>query len=191
MRRFEEIGRIFKGVGFRNIEKIDRQLAQPGFPEDRRIVFELAKASLFNYEAEPARAYEVLTKMRAWLGERDKLAEQWLYTVIYFQGATALRQGENDNCIMCRGESSCILPISKAAVHTKPDGSRLAIKHFTEYLTRFPDDLEAKWLLNLAHMTLGEHPDGRGSAIPDLARPVHPFRNSTSASSATSERRWA
>ncbi len=172
---FEEIGRVFKGVGFRNIEKIERQLAQPGFPEDRRIVFELAKASLFNYEAEPGRAYEVLSRMRAWLGERDKLAEQWLYTVIYFQGATALRQGENDNCIMCRGESSCILPISQAAVHTKPDGSRLAIKHFTEYLTRFPDDLEARWLLNLAHMTLGEHPDGVDSRyLISLEKFAHP-----------------
>ena len=132
----------------------------PGFPADRRIVFELAKASLFNYEADPGRAYKVLDKVRSKLLEDDKLAEQWLYTVIYFQGATALRQGENDNCIMCRGESSCILPISKSAVHTKPEGSRLAIHHFTEYLTRFPDDLEAKWLLNLAHMTLGEHPSG-------------------------------
>ena len=56
----EEIGGYFKRVGFRNIEKIDQQLAQPGFPDDRRVVFELAKASLFNYEAEPGRAYEVL-----------------------------------------------------------------------------------------------------------------------------------
>ncbi len=156
----EEIGGYFKRVGFRNIEKIDRQLAEPGFPEDRRIVFKMAKAALFNYEAEPGRAYEVLQDLRTWLGAHDKLAEQWLYTVIYFQGATALRQGENDNCIMCRGESSCILPISRAAVHTKPEGSRLAIRHFTEYLDRFPEDLEAKWLLNLAHMTLGEHPEG-------------------------------
>jgi hypothetical protein len=155
----EEISAHFKRVGFRNIEKIDQQLAQPGFPDDRRIVFELAKASLFNYEAEPGRAYDVLSKARAWLDDRGPLAGQWLYTVIYFQGATALRQGENDNCIMCRGESSCILPISKAAIHTKPFGSRLAIKHFTEYLARFPEDLEAKWLLNLAHMTLGEHPN--------------------------------
>jgi hypothetical protein len=156
----EEVSRYFKRVGYRNIEKIDQQLAQPGFPDDRRIVFELAKAALFNYEAEPARAYEVLQKARTWLDDHDKLAEQWLYTIVYFQGATALRQGENDNCIMCRGESSCILPISKAAIHSKPFGSRLAIKHFTEYLTRFPDDLEARWLLNLAHMTLGEHPGG-------------------------------
>src|ERR1017187_7254479 len=154
----EEISGYFKRVGYRNIEKIDRQLAQPGFPDDRRIVFELAKAALYNYEAEPGRAYEVLQQARTWLDERDNLAGQWLYTVIYFQGVTALRQGENDNCIMCRGESSCILPISTAAIHTKPYGSRLAIKHFSEYLARFPDDLEARWLLNLAHMTLGEHP---------------------------------
>src|SRR5262249_42690282 len=60
---------------------------------------------------------------------------------------------------MCRGESSCIIPISPAAVHQNPEGSRLAIGHFTEYLHEFPDDLEVRWLLNLAHMTLGEHPD--------------------------------
>ena len=59
---------------------------------------------------------------------------------------------------MCRGESSCILPLAPAAMHTNPAGSRLAIRHFTEYLERYPDDLEVRWLLNLAHMTLGEHP---------------------------------
>jgi len=52
------------------------------------------------------------------------------------------------------------LPIAPAAVHVKPDGSRQAIKHFTEYLGRLPDDLEVRWLLNLAHMTLGEYPHG-------------------------------
>ena len=80
--------------------------------------------------------------------------------MVYLQGVTALRRGENDNCIMCRGESSCIFPISPAAVHANPVGSRLAIEHFTEYLEQFPTDVEARWLLNLAHMTLGEYPDG-------------------------------
>ncbi len=32
------------------------------------------------------------------------------------------------------------------------------MRHFTEYLEQFPDDLGARWLLNLAHMTLGQHP---------------------------------
>ncbi len=70
-----------------------------------------------------------------------------------------MRLGETENCVMCRGESSCIIPIVSAAVHTNPTGSRLAIQHFTDYLNQFPDDLGVRWLLNVAHMTLGEHPD--------------------------------
>src|SRR5262249_51415722 len=107
---------------------------------------------------QPARRVWVLGGRRSWLESRDAMAEPWLYSVISFQGVTALRRGENDNCIACRGESSCILPIAPAAVHTSPAGSRLAIRHFTEYLARFPDDLAVRWLLNLAHMTLGEYP---------------------------------
>ena len=108
-----------------------------------------------------AGAQEILQEVRSLIEADEKLAREWLYTIIYFQGVTALRRGENENCINCRGESSCILPIAPAAVHTNPAGSRLAIRHFTEYLEQFPDDLEVRWLLNLAHMTLGEYP-GQG-----------------------------
>jgi ASPIC and UnbV/FG-GAP-like repeat len=154
-----EVSRHFERAGYRNIDKIDQAFAQDQVPDEQRIVFTVMKAALFNYEGEPGRAYDVLERARSWLEDgRDALAEQWLYSVIFFQGTTALRQGENDNCIMCRGESSCILPLAASAVHTRPDGSRLAINHFTEYLQKFPDDLEIRWLLNLAHMTLGEHP---------------------------------
>ena len=135
-------------------------LASAELPDHRRIVLTLMKAGLFLYEGEPDRAANVLDEARTWLESHDAMAEQWLYTVIYFQGVTALRRGENDNCIECRGASSCILPIAPEAVHIKPAGSRLAIGHFTDYLERFPDDLGVRWLLNLAHMTLGEHPAG-------------------------------
>ena len=37
-------------------------VGQPEFPKDRRIVFELAKASLFNYEADPARGVRGLAE---------------------------------------------------------------------------------------------------------------------------------
>ncbi len=154
----EEISQVFRNVGFRNIERIDRNLARPGLSDQHRIVFMLTKAALFNYEGDTNHAYEMLEEARKWLDGKGELAGRWLYTVIYFQGVTALRRGENDNCIMCRGESSCIFPIAPAAVHTNPLGSRLAIEKFTEYLARFPDDLAVRWLLNLAHMTLGEYP---------------------------------
>ncbi len=154
-----EIGEAFRRVGYRDIEQLDRMIAAPGLPDSRKIVLMLVKASLFNYEGEPVRADRVLEEARTWLESHDDLAEQWLYSLIYFQGVTALRRGENDNCIDCRGESSCILPIAAAAVHTNPTGSRQAIRHFTEYLDQFPDDLGVRWLLNLAHMTLGEYPE--------------------------------
>ncbi len=112
-----------------------------------------------NYEGDPQKAYDVLGEVRSLVESDVVYAEKFLYGVIYLQAVTALRRGETENCIMCRGESSCILPIAPAAVHTIPEGSRLAINHFTEYLGAFPDDLEARWLLNIAHMTLGEHPD--------------------------------
>ncbi len=133
----EEISQVFRNVGFRNIERIDRNLARPGLSDQHRIVFMLTKAALFNYEGDTNHAYEMLEEARKWLDGKGELAGRWLYTVIYFQGVTALRRGENDNCIMCRGESSCIFPIAPAAVHTNPLGSRLAIEKFTEYLAQF------------------------------------------------------
>jgi hypothetical protein len=117
----------------------------------------LGKASLFHARGDPASAYRTLEDLEERIRGTELEAEH-LYTVIFYKGMTGLRMAENDNCIMCRGESSCIFPIAPAAIHTNPAGSRLAIKHFSEYLQQFPDDLEVKWLLNLAHMTLGEHP---------------------------------
>jgi hypothetical protein len=155
----EEISNICRGLGYKNIEKIDRSLSDSHESDTQRLTLLISKAILFNYEGEPNRAYEVLEQTRPWVENSRKLAEEGLYTLIYFQGVTALRRGETDNCIMCRGEKSCILPFAPAAIHTNPTGSRLAIRHFTEYLEQFPDDLEVGWLLNVAHMTLGEYPD--------------------------------
>jgi FG-GAP-like repeat/ASPIC and UnbV len=74
-------------------------------------------------------------------------------------GLNALRRGEEDNCIACVGPSSCIFPIAREAVHTRPSGSREAVEWFTAYLDEWPGDLRVRWLLNIALMTLGEYPD--------------------------------
>jgi hypothetical protein len=154
----EEVARCWQRVGFRLIEANDRDLASPHISSERRAFLLVENALLLNYEGQAAKAYPILEEARARVEREPAVAERILYTIVYAQGITALRRGEDENCIMCRGESSCILPINPAAVHTNPLGSRLAIKHFTEYLEEFPADLEVKWLLNLAHMTLGEYP---------------------------------
>jgi hypothetical protein len=155
----EEVSNSWRGAAKRSIEKVDKRLAESNLPELVRISLILKKASLLNSDGETEKSYRLLGELRSSI-ERDKnVALPALFSVIHLQAVTGLRRGENENCIMCRGDSSCILPIVPAAVHTNPTGSRLAIKHFTEYLSAFPEDLEVRWLLNLAHMTLGEYPD--------------------------------
>jgi hypothetical protein len=154
----EEISASWKNVGHRQVGLADQVLARPSLPANNRLPLLILKATGYNYEGQPRNAYRVLAEARAVIEADNALAEKLLFSLIYFQGVTALRIGEDDNCVLCRGESSCIFPLSPAAVHTNPEGSRLAIGHFTEYLSQFPDDLGIHWLLNLAHMTLGEHP---------------------------------
>ena len=157
----ESIASYWRGAGHRLLNDMDtyrKNRSESLTPDSQRQYF-LQKAGLLNFEGEPEKAYAVLGEARTLAENQTELTRKWLYTIIYLQGVTALRWGETDNCVLCRGESSCILPINSAAIHTKPTGSRRAIEHFTEYLNQFPDDLEVRWLLNIAHMTLGEHPD--------------------------------
>jgi len=157
----KELSEAWSGAGPRFLKKLDDDLVRMGAaatPDHVEGLF--LKASVLNYEGEPKKAHQALDEVHTLLKGNEALSREAYFSTVYLQGVSALRRGENENCIMCRGESSCILPISPAARHINPEGSRLAIQHFTEYLNRFPNDTEVKWLLNVAHMTLGEHPDG-------------------------------
>ena len=70
-----------------------------------------------------------------------------------------LRLGEQENCLATHNPDSCIFPLSAKAQHALPRGSRAAITLFSEHLAEYPNDFTARWLLNLAHMTLAEYPD--------------------------------
>jgi hypothetical protein len=70
-----------------------------------------------------------------------------------------LRLGERSNCVTNHASESCILPISGLGVHSDMDGSRKAIESYQALLTADPSDLESRWLLNIAYMTMGDYPD--------------------------------
>jgi hypothetical protein len=70
-----------------------------------------------------------------------------------------LRAGETANCLVNHNADSCLFPIQGGGVHQLPEGSRAAVTVLTELLTKFPGDMRARWLLNIAYMTLGEYPD--------------------------------
>jgi hypothetical protein len=153
----EDIRKAFSQLGAREIKDIDQALTR-GVDANQEVNYLIAKASLLLYEGEPRKAYEVLQEARQRVEASESQGEHWLYTIIFFQGVAALRRGETENCIDCRGEGACIFPLRPTAAHTRPAGSRLAVEHFTEYLRQFPDDPGVRWLLNLAYMTLGEYP---------------------------------
>jgi hypothetical protein len=89
--------------------------------------------------------------------------------VKFILGVAYLRLGETQNCCLRYSSESCILPIQGEGVHTRQEGSTNAIKYFLEVLqeTEGSKELElllqcrepARWLLNIAYMTIGGYPE--------------------------------
>jgi hypothetical protein len=86
----------------------------------------------------------------------------------FYLGTAYMRLGETHNCCLQNSSESCIVPIQGKGLHARPEGSRKAIEHFRSVLAhsnnKVGDQLElyqpAKWLMNIAYMTLGEYPHG-------------------------------
>jgi hypothetical protein len=75
--------------------------------------------------------------------------------------ATAyLRMGEEQNCHQANNRDSCLLPLRGEGIHRRREGSTRAAEILVRVLDEAPDNLQARWLLNIAHMTLGSYPDG-------------------------------
>ena len=92
-----------------------------------------------------------------------------------------LRLGEQQNCILNHSAASCILPLQEDAVHTRPDGSQYAAGVYERLLERYPGDFRARWLLNIAYLTLGRYRSvPEKHLIPGLSRPSQPLISSFS-----------
>ena len=70
-----------------------------------------------------------------------------------------MRLGEEANCGDRHNAESCLIPFSPQAIHKLRAGSENAIIIYKRILENWPDDLQTRYLLNLAYMTLGEYPD--------------------------------
>lgn len=75
------------------------------------------------------------------------------------KGIAFFRLGEQENCLATHNADSCVFPLKPKAYHLLPRGSQGAITLFSAHLAEHPNDYSTRWLLNLAHMTLGEYPD--------------------------------
>jgi len=151
-------GRAQRGIA--DLQSQLDQLAQdplsPFGNEDSKVKLQALISTLYMYDGRFAEASSWIEKA---LAENRSLPREVRANLRAIQGVAALRRGEIENCVACLGPSSCIFPISRDAVHQRTEGSREAIRFFTEYLNERPGDLGVRWLLNIAYMTLGEHPE--------------------------------
>ena len=166
-------GRARRGIA--ETQSLLDQLAhvrpRPQGHDHRRATLQMFVGLLHMYDGEFAEASRWFEKAAT---ENPEIAREERANLLALRGVAALRRGELENCVACVGPSSCILPISADAVHRRTEGSREAIRWFTDYLGERPDDLGVRWLLNIASMTLGEYPE---KVPPAFALPPSVFRS--------------
>lgn len=119
-----------------------------------RFPMELTRAGLTE---EAIRAWDHLDSYLA--ERRPDLLKQGRRQFLAGKAVSWLRLGEQDNCLQQHTTESCLLPIREAGRHKITRGSKTAISILETSLREFPDDLTSRWLLNIAHMTLGDYPD--------------------------------
>jgi tetratricopeptide (TPR) repeat protein len=74
-------------------------------------------------------------------------------------GLAFLHKAEMDNGAYRTPGELCLIPPRPRRAFARTADSEKAIGHFLNYLHQKPDELEVRWLLNLAYMTLGKYPD--------------------------------
>jgi hypothetical protein len=131
-------------------------------PEIARLHNELGQ--IWSYRGEMAKAIEHFEAARQAISNSLSSHPEYAEDLVFMDeilGISHLRKGELDNCIHNHNAETCIFPLTKRAEHKLTAGSSEAVKYFNRHLSRKPDNLEVRWLLNLALMTLGQH----GSAV--------------------------
>ncbi|HKG08108.1 MAG TPA: CRTAC1 family protein [Pedobacter sp.] len=114
------------------------------------------RAKVFMQMGEVEKTIELLTQIRAdpsvknTAFDKDRLSLELAFAY--------LRMGEVNNCLTNHTGESCIFPIQGGGLHKDPTGSSKAIALYEEILARNPSDIESKWLMNIAYMTLGKYP---------------------------------
>jgi hypothetical protein len=146
---------------FMTAERVDllqRALGSSRNPGERiELAFQLAEQLLYT-----GRTQEAITLATPLLDPPPQFASMVppQRVIREFLAVCYLRLGEQDNCIAHHGIDSCLLPIKGSGVHTDQRGSRAAIREITSLLQEDPGNMDFRWLLNIAAMTVGDYPRG-------------------------------
>jgi FG-GAP-like repeat/PPIC-type PPIASE domain/ASPIC and UnbV len=162
------------------VERMERLLATEAQPNSKSAPIELL------------RGHVALAELHAFVGDMDRSIKEWqaAYQIAqsdvhgaipYLQealGVSYFHLAEQENGAYRDSGSIDIFPPPKtAAAFEKPENMKLAIQYFLSFLEQAPDDLQVKWLLNLAYISLGHYPAG----VPQkYFMPLSPFESKES-----------
>jgi len=144
-------------------ERFERLPRDPDDPRRTRLGLRLGSELLrVGRTSEAIEAYRAAVERL--VASRERFSREQAADAFFQLGVAYLRLGEDENCCRTSGAESCILPIRGGGLHDDESGSRAAVEWLTRSLELAEPGtarhLEARWLLNLACMTLGTHPDG-------------------------------
>ncbi len=119
-------------------------------------------------------AHYALANLYAYQSVMDKSVHEWetAYQIAQDQlpgamaeleevlGIAYLHKSEIDNDVYQNPGERCIFPPRAGMRYQNPADSEKAVSFLLKYLQRKPEALDARWLLNLAYMTLGRYPEG-------------------------------
>ena len=154
----------YQGEGrLRQLEDQLQALPDAAPLQDRiRLHFSLGIAELFL--GRERRALDHLAAAEKMLAAQHSVPSHVVNEIRFRLGLAWLRLGETQNCVLNPNADHCILPIRPGGFHTLPEGSRQAIPYFQAVLDNTAAEerlhLSARWLLNIAYMTLGQYPEG-------------------------------
>ena len=139
---------------------------------------------LLEVESQPGGKYAPIDRLRShvaiaqldtFVGAMDNALKEWQSAyqiaqsdvpgaVPYLQevlGVSYLHLSEMENGVYRdSGTMDIFPPLDPSARFAKTKNSKIAIQYFLSFLKQAPDDLQVKWLLNLAYRNLGEYPSG-------------------------------
>ena len=75
-------------------------------------------------------------------------------------GVSQMRRGELENCMSNMSADRCLFPVRPGGHHQAQGGAQAAFEAFGSYLEKAPQDLQMRYLLNLAAMLSNRHPAG-------------------------------
>ncbi len=152
----------YQGKASLELLKKERARLSETDPAKKRIdlLFHTAVAELLL--GQEHQAIDHFTQAAELLATQRSVPSQVINEIQFRLGLAWLRLGETQNCVLDHRSDSCIMPIQGNGIHTIEEGSRQAISHFQNVVENTSQEAtlhwNARWLLNIAHMTLGQYP---------------------------------